>query len=132
MDRAFAVHADSRGFDSHQLNMSNDFPDPIDQDIRTQCALSWEIVVSEWRSVIAMLLNVGGDVRFINRQNCVHVRAKILQTQRGRTHGARYSRPWFRTAEPLGERIYENRIKTTVQHSDKHSFYDRTVTCVEV
>ena len=43
----------------------NDFSDPIDQDIRTQRALSWKIVVSEWRSVIAVWLNVGGGVRFI-------------------------------------------------------------------
>ena len=43
----------------------NDFSDPIDQDIRTQCALSWEIVVSEWRSVIAVSLNVGDGVRLI-------------------------------------------------------------------
>ena len=27
----------------------NDFSDPMDQDIRTQWALSWKIVVSEWR-----------------------------------------------------------------------------------
>ena len=43
----------------------NDFSDPIDQDIRTQRALSWKIVVSEWRSVIAVSLNVGGGVRLI-------------------------------------------------------------------
>ena len=42
-----------------------DFSDPIDQDIRTQWALSWKIVVSEWRSVIAVSLNVGGGVRLI-------------------------------------------------------------------
>ena len=43
----------------------NDFSDPIDKDIRTQWALSWKIVVSEWRSVIAVSLNVGGGVRLI-------------------------------------------------------------------
>ena len=43
----------------------NDFSDPIDQNIRTQWALSWKIVVSEWRSVIAVSLNVGGGVRLI-------------------------------------------------------------------
>ena len=42
----------------------NDFSDPIDQDI-TQWALSWKIVVTEWRSVIAVSLNVGGGVRLI-------------------------------------------------------------------
>ena len=44
---------------------SNDFSDPVDQDIRTQWALSWKIVVSEWRSVVAVSLNVGGGVRLI-------------------------------------------------------------------
>ena len=43
----------------------NDFSDPIDQDIRTKWALSWKIVVSEWRSVIAVSLNVGGGIRLI-------------------------------------------------------------------
>ena len=43
----------------------NDFSDPIDQDIRTQWALSWKIVVSEWRLVIAVSLNVGSGVRLI-------------------------------------------------------------------
>ena len=38
-------------------------------DIRTQCALSWKIVVSEWRSVIAVSLNVGGGVRLIKPAN---------------------------------------------------------------
>ena len=42
-----------------------------------------------------------------NRQNCTCTR-KTLQTQRGRTHGAGCVRQWFRTAEPLGERRYEN------------------------
>ena len=44
---------------------ANDFTDPIDQDICTQCALSWKIVVSEWRSVIALSLNIGGGVLLI-------------------------------------------------------------------
>ena len=43
----------------------NDFSDPVDQDIPTRWALSWKIVVSEWRSVIAVSLNVGGGVRLI-------------------------------------------------------------------
>ena len=40
-------------------------------------------------------------------QNCTRVR-KTLQTQRRRTHGAGCVQQWFRTAEPLGERRYEN------------------------
>ena len=42
-----------------------------------------------------------------NRQNCACAR-KTLHTQQGRTHGAGCVRQWFRTAEPLGERRYEN------------------------
>ena len=42
-----------------------------------------------------------------NRQNCTRA-CKTLHTRRGRTHGAGCVRQWFRTAEPLGERRYEN------------------------
>ena len=38
----------------------------------------------------------------------VHVHAKTPQTQQGTTHNAGCVRQWFRTAEPLGERRYEN------------------------
>ena len=38
----------------------NDFSDQTDQDIRTQCALSWK-----WRSVNAVSLNVGSGIRLI-------------------------------------------------------------------
>ena len=65
VDRVFAVHAGSRGCDSHRRHMSERFSDPTDQDIGTQCALSWKIVVSEWWLVIAVSLNVGGGVRLI-------------------------------------------------------------------
>ena len=65
VDRVFALHAGSRGFDSHQGHMSEDFSDPKDQDICTQWALSWKIVVSEWQSVIAVSLNVDGGVHLI-------------------------------------------------------------------
>ena len=40
----------------------NDFSDQTDQDIRTQCALSWK-----WRFVNAVSLNVGSGVR-LNKQ----------------------------------------------------------------
>ena len=43
----------------------NDFSGLVNQDILTQCTLSWKIVVSEWRSVIAALLNVSGGVHLI-------------------------------------------------------------------
>ena len=57
--------------------------------------------------MIAVSLNVGGGVRLIKPAKlcmCTHT----LQTQRGRTHGAGCVRQWFRTAEPAGERRYEN------------------------
>ena len=34
MDRVLALHAESRGFDSHRGHMSEDFSDPIDQAVR--------------------------------------------------------------------------------------------------
>ena len=40
----------------------NNFSDQTDQDIRTQCALSWM-----WRSVNAVSLNVGSGVHLIKR-----------------------------------------------------------------
>ena len=64
-------------------------------------------MVSEWRSVIAVSLKVGGGVFLIKPANLCMCTQK-LQTQRGRTHGARCVRQWFHTAEPLGERRYEN------------------------
>ena len=44
---------------------------------------------------------------------------KILQTQRGRTHGAGCVRQWFRIAEPLRERRYENWSTHTHTHREK-------------
>ena len=43
----------------------NNFSIPMDQDICTQCALSRKKVVSEYRSRIAVSLNIGGGSRFI-------------------------------------------------------------------
>ena len=48
----------------------------------------------------------------------VHMHANTLQTRRGRTHAAGCVRPWFRTAEPLEERRYENWITHISQLSD--------------
>ena len=79
MDRVFAVHAGSRGFDSHRRHMSDDFSDPIDQDIRTQCALSWKTMVSEWRSVIAVTERRRWRPPYQTGKT-VHVHANTLQT----------------------------------------------------
>ena len=55
------------GLTASRGTCSNNFSDSIDQDICPQGAPSWKRVVSEWRSVIAVLLNVGGggDIRLI-------------------------------------------------------------------
>ena len=65
VERVLVIHAGNRGFDSQRGTCPNDFSDPVDQDIRTQCALSWKIVISEWRSVIAGSLNGSDGVCFI-------------------------------------------------------------------
>ena len=68
----------------------NDFSDPTDQNIHTQCVMGWKIVVAEWWSVTAVSLDKTG----MCTQN-------TTKTKR------------FRTAEPLGERRYENWITIT-------------------
>ena len=112
VDRVLALHAGSRGFDSHRGHMSERFfrsnrpgyPHPVSSELEN--------------SGIRVAV---GDCSVTERQRwrppyqtgkTVHMHAKTLQTQRGRTHGARYVGQWFRTAEPLGERRYENGIHT--------------------
>ena len=73
-----------------------------------------------------------------NRQNCTCAR-KTLQTQQGRTHSAGCVRQWFRTAEPLGGRRYENWNTHTVSgmacyrdpifHVFVHPFVSLPITC---
>ena len=46
-------------------HIQKNFSKPIDQDICTQSALSWKIVVSEKQSVTAVSLSVGGGVHLI-------------------------------------------------------------------
>ena len=106
VDRVLAVHAGSRGFDSHRGHMSEQvfrsnrpgYPHPV----------SFEL---ENSSIIVAV----GDCSVTERrrwcppyQTGKTVHGKTLQTQRRRTHGARCVRQWFRTAEPLEERRYEN------------------------
>ena len=105
----FSVHAGSRGSTPAAGTCPNDFSDPIDQEIHTQCALSWKIVVSERRSVIAVSLNIGGGV-------CRYKRAKLHMCRR--THykhdeDGRTALLWFCTTEPLGERHHENWLTQT-------------------
>ena len=49
------------------------FSAPIDQDICTQCALSWKIAVSEWLSLTAVSLN------FIIWPSCVTLTINLLE-----------------------------------------------------
>ena len=108
MDRVLALHAGSRGFDSHRGHMSERFfrsnrpgyPHPVSSELENsgiRVAVG-DCSVTERRR---------WSPPYQNRQNCACAR-KTLQTQRGRTHGAGCVRQWFRTAEPLGERRYEN------------------------
>ena len=73
----------------------NDFADPIDHNICTQCALSWKIVVSEWWLVIAVLLNVSGGVSLIKQVKlyiCIQTHYTHDEDRRtvpdGRSHGS--------------------------------------------
>ena len=111
VDRMLALHAGSRGFDSHgggggpnNFFRSNrpGYPHPESSELENS-----GIRKAVGYCSVAVSLNVGGGVRLIKPAK-LHVQAKTLQTQRGRTHGAGCVRQWFRTAEPLGERRYEN------------------------
>ena len=68
------------------LDLQSVFSDPVDQDIRTRCVLNWKIVVSEWRSMIAVSLNVGGGVRLFKQAKftCARKKEKKIQKERGR------------------------------------------------
>ena len=101
VDRVFALQAGSRGFDTHPRHMSERFfrsnrpgyPHPVSSELEN--------------SGIRVAV---GDCSVTKRRHwpiCAYAR-KTLQTQRGRTRGAGCLRQWFRTAEPLGERRYEN------------------------
>ena len=121
MDRVLALHAGSRGFDSHRGHMSERFfrfnrpgyPHPVSSELENsgiRVAVG-DCSVTERTSAVASALS--------NRQNCTCAR-KTLQTRRGRTHGAECVRQWFRTVEPLRERPYEN--WNTHIHTHTHQF----------
>ena len=109
----FAVHAGSRGSDSHRRHMSERFfrpnrpgyPHPVCSELEKSgirvavgdCSVT---ECRRWRPLYQI-------------DKTVHVHADILETRRRRTHGAGCARPWYCTAEPLGERRYENRITQT-------------------
>ena len=108
VERVLALHAGSRGFDSHRGHMSERF-------FRSNRSgylhpVSYELENSGIRVAV-------GDCSVTERQQwrlsyqtgkTVHVHAKTLQTQQGQTHGTGFVRQWFLTTELLGERRYEN------------------------
>ena len=106
VDRVLALHAGSRRFDSHRGHMSERFfrsnrsgyPHPVSSELEN--------------SGIRVAV---GDCSVTERRRwrppyqsgkTVHVHTSTTNT--GRTQGAVCVRQWFRTAEPLGERRYEN------------------------
>ena len=103
VDRVLALHAESRGFDSHRGHMSERFfrsnrpgyPHPVSSELEN--------------SGIRVAV---GDCSVTERRRWrppYQTRpCKTLQTQRRRMHGARCVQQWFCAAEPLGERFYEN------------------------
>ena len=110
VDRVLALHAGSQGFDSHRGHMSErlfrsnkpGYPHPVSSELENS---GIRVAVGDC-SVTGRSLS--------NRQNCTCA----CKTQRGRTHGAGCVRQWFRTAEPLGERRYENWNAHARTHSE--------------
>ena len=58
VDRCLPFTQEVKGLTPNSSSCLSNFSHPVDQDIGTQCALSWKIVVSEWQSVIAVSLKV--------------------------------------------------------------------------
>ena len=104
MDRVLALHAGSRGFDSHLGHMSERFfrsnrpgyPHPVSSELEN--------------SGIRVAV---GDCSVTER------RRWRPPYQNGKTVHVHAMRQWFRTAEPLGERCYEN--WNTHTHTECHS-----------
>ena len=107
VDMVLALHAGSRGVDSHRRHMSERFfrsnrpgyPHPVSSELeKSGIRMAFgDCSVTErrrWRPAYQT-----------GKTTCAR---KTLQTQRGRTHGAGCVRQWFHTTEPLGERRYEN------------------------
>ena len=63
---------------------TNNFSNPIDQDICVQYAVSWKKQVSELWSVIAVSLNVGGGVHTIKPAKLYMCRQKRYKQEDGR------------------------------------------------
>ena len=114
MDRVLALHAGSRVRTIFRCNRPGN-PHPVSSELEN----------SGIRVVV-------GDCSITERRRwcpsyqtgkTVHVHTKTLQTQQGRTHGAGCVRQWFRTAEPRGERRYENWNTHTHNHKTAHELW---------
>ena len=108
VDRVLALHAGSRGFDSHRGHMSEQFfrsnrpgyPHPVSSELENSgirvavgdCSVTER---RRWRP----LYQTG---------KTVHVHAKHYKHNEDGCTARGCVRQWFRTAEPLGERRYEN------------------------
>ena len=107
MDRVLALHAGSRGFDSHRGHMSKRFfrsnrpgyPHPVSSELEN--------------SGIRVAV---GDCSVTERRRWrpPYQTGKTVHVQ---THGAGCVRQWFCTAEPLGERRYDNWNTHTHTHT---------------
>ena len=101
VDTVYTGHAGSRGFDSNRRHMSERFFRSNRPEYPHLVCSELEIVVSEWRSVIAVSLNVGGGVKAAKLYMCT----QTLQTQGGRTHSA----GWCATMVPYRLATWERR-----------------------
>ena len=107
VDRVLASHAGSRGFDSQRGHMSERFfrsnrpgyPHPVSSELGNS-----GIRVA---SVIAVSLNVDGGVRLIKPPKLCMCTQNTTNTTRTDARRRVWGQ-WSRTAEPLGERRYEN------------------------
>ena len=102
-----ALHAGSRGFDSHRGHMSKRFfrsyrsgyPHPVSSELENS-----GIRVAGGDSSVT---ERGGGVRLIKPAKLCICTQNTTNTTRTDAH-AGCVRQWFRTAEPLGERRYDN------------------------
>ena len=99
MDRVLALHAGSRGFDSHRGHMSEGFfrsnrlgyPHPVSSELENsgiRVAVGDCSVIERRRWRLPYQTGTTNTTRTDARRRCV--------------------RQWFRTSEPLGKRRYEN------------------------
>ena len=92
VDTVYAVHAGSRGFDCNRRHMSERFFRSNRPEYPHLVCSELEIVVSEWRSVIAVSLNVGGGIKaaklYMCTQNTTNTRRTDAWRRVVRDHGS--------------------------------------------